>query len=64
MTMVTEDAGERPSAEAKQTLFAKLAARFGARFSTGAALREQHANTLTWIATQPPDAVLFAEATS
>jgi D-lactate dehydrogenase (cytochrome) len=57
------DAVERPSAEAKRALFARLAARFGNRFSTGAALREQHANTLTWIATQPPDAVLFAETT-
>jgi D-lactate dehydrogenase (cytochrome) len=57
------DAVERPSAEAKRALFARLAARFGIRFSTGAALREQHANTLTWIATQPPDAVLFAETT-
>jgi len=57
------DAVERPSAEAKRTLFARLAARFGNRFSTGTALREQHANTLTWIATQPPDAVLFAETT-
>ena len=40
-----------------------LAARFGPRFSTGLSLREQHANTLTWIACQPPDAVLFAETT-
>ena len=48
---------------AKDALFATLAARFGPRFSTGLSLREQHANTLTWIACQPPDAVLFAETT-
>jgi len=63
MSAFMADAVERPSAEAKRALFARLAARFGNRFSTGAALREQHANTLTWIATQPPDAVLFTEST-
>ena len=49
MSMFMADAVERPSAEAKQTLLASFAARFGNRFSTGTALREQHANTLTWI---------------
>src|SRR4029077_20522368 len=63
MSAFMADAVERPPSEAKRALFARLAARFGNRFSTGAALREQHANTLTWIATQPPDAVLFAETT-
>jgi hypothetical protein len=47
MSAFMADAVERPSAEAKRTLFARLAARFGNRFSTGTALREQHANTLT-----------------
>jgi D-lactate dehydrogenase (cytochrome) len=47
--------------EAKQALFATLGARFGPRFSQGQALREQHANTLTWLKREPPDAVLFAE---
>src|SRR5687768_14665559 len=51
------------SEESKQSLFAGLAARFGDRFTTGAALREQHANTLTWIKSQPPDGVVFAETT-
>ena len=49
------------AAEAKEALFASLAARFGGRFSLSAALREQHANTLTWLKLQAPDAVLFAE---
>ena len=49
------------SAEAKRALFARLAARFGMRFSVSQALREQHANTLTWLKREPPDAVLFAE---
>ncbi len=45
----------------KRALFAELGARFGARFSLSQALREQHANTLTWLKREPPDAVLFAE---
>ncbi|HET7211474.1 MAG TPA: FAD-linked oxidase C-terminal domain-containing protein, partial [Methyloceanibacter sp.] len=46
---------------AKGALFTKLGARFGSRFSQGEALREQHANTFTWLKREPPDAVLFAE---
>ena len=63
MSVVAAEAPERPSTEAKRALLARLAARFGNRFSAGTALREQHANTLTWIACQPPDAVVFAETT-
>ena len=63
MSIVAAEAPERPSTEAKRALLARLAARFGNRFSAGTALREQHANTLTWIACQPPDAVVFAETT-
>ncbi|HKA47031.1 MAG TPA: FAD-linked oxidase C-terminal domain-containing protein [Methyloceanibacter sp.] len=61
--MVMADAVGRPSVEAKHALLMTLAARFGNRFSTGTALREQHANTLTWIKCEPPDAVVFAEST-
>jgi len=46
----------------KRVLFATLDARFGERFSLAQALREQHANTLTWLKREPPDAVLFAES--
>jgi D-lactate dehydrogenase (cytochrome) len=63
MSVSTAEAVERTSAEAKRTLFARLAARFGNRFSTGMALCEQHANTLTWIKCEPPDAVVFVETT-
>ena len=63
MSIVGAEAPERPSTEAKRALLARLSARFGNRFSAGTALREQHANTLTWIACQPPDAVVFAETT-
>jgi D-lactate dehydrogenase (cytochrome) len=63
MSAFMADAVERPSGEAKRALLAKLSARFANRFSTGTALREQHANTLTWIKCEPPDAVVFAEST-
>src|SRR6201982_2851154 len=39
-----------------------LAAKFGNRVVTSQAVREQHANTTTWIANEPPDAVVFPQA--
>ena len=53
----------RPEGFALQTVLETLAARFGDRFSTSRAVREQHANTLTWIENQPPDGVVFPEST-
>src|SRR5262245_56154642 len=41
-----------------------LAAKFGNRLVTSQAVREQHGNTLTWIANEPPDAVVFPQSTS
>jgi D-lactate dehydrogenase (cytochrome) len=61
MTAVMADTQQHATTEEKRTLFAQLAARFGKRFSLSRALREQHANTLTWLNCEPPDAVLFAE---
>jgi D-lactate dehydrogenase (cytochrome) len=43
---------------------AELAAHFGNRLVTSQAVREQHANTLTWIDNQPPDAVVFPQETA
>ncbi|MGB6948939.1 MAG: FAD-binding protein, partial [Methyloceanibacter sp.] len=63
MATVTSRLFERGPTDAKLALFAKLGDRFGQRFSTGMALRQQHANTLTWIKSEPPDAVVFAEET-
>ena len=40
-----------------------LAARFGNRLATSQAVCEQHANTVTWIENQPPDAVVFPQST-
>ncbi|MCG6885046.1 MAG: FAD-binding protein [Silicimonas sp.] len=46
-----------------KTAVSILKQRFGERLQTGEAIREQHAHTTTWIANQPPDAVVFAETT-
>src|SRR6201990_2936470 len=45
-----------------KAVIAALAARFGNRVVTSQAVREQHANTTTWIANEPPDAVVFPQA--
>jgi D-lactate dehydrogenase (cytochrome) len=49
--------------EAVEAVIAKLAQRFGNRLVTSRAVREQHANTVTWIGNQPPDAVVFPQTT-
>jgi D-lactate dehydrogenase (cytochrome) len=59
--MVMTDPQAYSTREGKEVLYAELTARFGERFSQSQALREQHANTLTWLKRQPPDAVFFAE---
>ncbi len=46
-----------------ETVTGILAQRFGDRCQTGAAIREQHGHTTTWIANQPPDAVVFPDDT-
>jgi D-lactate dehydrogenase (cytochrome) len=59
---VTEVAAGRNSAAIKETV-AALTAAFGNRVVTSQAVREQHGNTVTWIANQPPDAVVFPQNT-
>jgi D-lactate dehydrogenase (cytochrome) len=41
-----------------------LTSKFGNRLVTSQAVREQHGNTLTWVANQPPDAVVFPQSTA
>jgi D-lactate dehydrogenase (cytochrome) len=50
--------------ERRAAAVARLRERFAERVATGEEIRRQHANTLTWIAGQPPDAVIFAESTA
>jgi D-lactate dehydrogenase (cytochrome) len=45
------------------TAVAILKQQFGGRLQTGDAIRQQHGHTTTWIANQPPDAVVFARST-
>ena len=45
------------------TAISILKQRFGERVQTGQAIREQHGHTLTWIANQPPDAVVWPQST-
>jgi D-lactate dehydrogenase (cytochrome) len=61
--MALVDLPQRSSAERKAAdeVIAALAARYGNRLFTSAALREQHGHTTTWIKNQPPDAVLFPQ---
>ena len=48
---------------AVKVVIAALTAKFGNRLVTSQAVREQHANTTTWIASEPPDAVVFPQTT-
>src|ERR1700749_1796936 len=48
---------------AVKRVIAQLAASVGNRLVTAQAVREQHANTLTWVGNQPPDAVFFPHTT-
>jgi D-lactate dehydrogenase (cytochrome) len=52
----------RRDPDAVAAVLRTLAARFGNRLVTSQAVREQHANTITWIENQPPDAVVFARS--
>jgi len=49
--------------KAVDAVIAALAAQFGNRLVTSQAVRQQHANTTTWIENQPPDAVVFPQTT-
>jgi D-lactate dehydrogenase (cytochrome) len=49
-------------AAAVARVVAQLAARFGNRLVTAAAVCEQHANTTTWVANEPADAVVFPQS--
>jgi D-lactate dehydrogenase (cytochrome) len=47
---------------AAAAVIAALSARYGNRLATSPALRQQHGHTTTWIANQPPDAVIFPQS--
>jgi D-lactate dehydrogenase (cytochrome) len=57
--MATTDAARSGTA----TAIAILKQRFGERVQTGEAIRRQHANTVTWLPNEPPDAVVWPTST-
>ena len=64
MIVAPIDAGQKtrnPAAIRKAV--AELTTAFGNRVVTSQAVREQHGNTVTWIANQPPDAVVYPQNT-
>ena len=65
MALVQEKSKQlgRRDPNAIKAVVAALAAKFGNRLVSSQAVREQHGNTTTWIANEPPDAVVFPQAT-
>ena len=63
MAFVEAPPRSKQDRNAVDAVIAALAARFGNRLVTSQAVREQHGHTTTWIATQPPDAVVFPQTT-
>jgi D-lactate dehydrogenase (cytochrome) len=63
MALVAAPPRSKPDRKAVDAVIGALAARFGNRLVTSQAVREQHGHTTTWIATQPPDAVVFPQTT-
>ncbi len=53
----------RPDEGTIAALAAALAERYGNRTVTSLAVRQQHANTLTWVENQPPDIVVYPRTT-
>jgi D-lactate dehydrogenase (cytochrome) len=62
MTPAVSTTPSRRDPDAAAAVIRTLAGRFGNRLATSQAVREQHANTITWIENQPPDAVVFAQS--
>src|ERR1700716_1788457 len=62
--MTTANNLKRPEPQALAATVEALAARFGNRLITSQAVRDQHAHTTTWLAPQPPDAVVMAQETA
>jgi D-lactate dehydrogenase (cytochrome) len=64
MALVNAATGQNArNSAAIEKAVAELTAAFGNRVVTSQAVREQHGNTVTWIANQPPDAVIYPQST-
>ena len=53
----------RPDDATIAALTGELQKRYGNRVVTSLAVRQQHANTLTWVENQPPDIVVYPQTT-
>ena len=53
----------KPAADDLSTVISTLTERFGNRATTVAGIRQTHANSLTWVAPQLPDIVVFPDTT-
>jgi D-lactate dehydrogenase (cytochrome) len=63
MALAADIAGKtRRDPQAIEATVRALAAQFGNRLVTSQAVREQHANTTTWVENQAPDAVVFPQS--
>jgi D-lactate dehydrogenase (cytochrome) len=60
---IAEAISSNATSSERAATFGALKTRFGARFSDSLSLRQQHGHTTTWIANQPPEAVIFPETT-
>ena len=63
MVAAVMQARDVASGEAVARAIASIGQRLGDRLTVNASVREQHANVLTWLPNQPPDAVAFALST-
>jgi len=64
MVMTEAREGLKHDRKGVEAVIAALAAMLGNRLVTSKAVREQHANTITWLGNQPPDAVVFPHTTA
>jgi D-lactate dehydrogenase (cytochrome) len=62
MVPENKNAARARDPQAVEAAIRALAQQFGNRLVTSQAVREQHANTTTWIENQPPDAVVFPQS--
>ena len=63
MVAAVVQARSKTGDEAVARAIASIGQRLGDRLTVNATVREQHANVLTWLPNQPPDAVAFALST-
>jgi D-lactate dehydrogenase (cytochrome) len=61
--VTVDTVAEQSSPTRFSAAIADLTAAFGNRVVTSRAVREQHGNTVTWIANQAPDAVIYPQST-